>query len=145
MKKNAVYFFAQAFPLAIYALYVYISYMKEQISIEMLKERIRARIKKLGEGGLLISGTLVRTSRRCGNPNCRCATGEKHPGHILTSKVKGKTKAVYVPVDMVEEVRAWTLECKRVKRLLKEVDALAEQIIRKHVAARRAASKNLKG
>lgn len=119
--------------------------MKERISKEMLKQRINARIKKLGESKLFISGSFVRTSRKCGNPNCHCANGgEKHPCCVLTSKVKGKTKCIYVPVDMEDEVEEWVKEHKKIKKLLKEVDELSERIIKQHVKARRAASKNLK-
>ena len=119
--------------------------MKDRISTALLTQRIGARIKKLGDSGIFISGSFVRTSRKCGNPSCRCAHGgEKHPCCLLTSKVKGKTKAVYVPVDMEEEVEQWVKEHKKIKKILKEVDKLSEQIIRQHVSAKRAVNKNLK-
>ena len=108
--------------------------MKERISTEMLKQRIGARIKKLGESGIFISGSFVRTGRKCGNPSCRCASGgEKHPCCLLTSKVKGKTKAVYVPVDMQDEVSRWAGEYRKIKQLLKEIDRMGERIIKQHV------------
>ena len=119
--------------------------MKERNSKEMLKRRINARIKKLGESKIFISGSLVRTARKCGNPNCRCANGgEKHPCCLLTSKVHGKTKSIYVPVDMEDEVAQWVKEHKKIKSLLKEIDKLSSQIIKQHVSTKRAANKNLK-
>ena len=119
--------------------------MKDRISTEMLKQRIGARIRKLGESGIFISGSFVRTGRKCGNPSCRCASGgEKHPCCLLTSKVKGKTKAVYVPVDMQDEVSRWVEEYRKIKQLLKEIDRMCERIIKQHVSVRRAASRNLK-
>lgn len=118
--------------------------MNDRISTDQLKQRINARIRKLGESGIFISGSLVRTGRKCGNPSCRCANGgEKHPCCLLTSKEKGKTKAVYVPVDMQDEVAKWVKENKKIKQLLKEVDQLSEQLIKEHVSVRRAVSKNL--
>ena len=119
--------------------------MKDRISTELLKQRIGARIRKLGDSGIFISGSLVRTGRKCGNPSCHCASGsEKHPCCLLTSKVKGKTKAVYVPVDMEDEVAQWVKENKKIRQLLKEVDQLSEQLIKQHVAVRRAVARNLK-
>jgi DNA-dependent RNA polymerase auxiliary subunit epsilon len=119
--------------------------MKDRISTDLLKQRINARIRKLGDSGIFISGSLVRTGRKCGNPSCRCASGgEKHPCCLLTSKVKGKTKAVYVPVDMEDEVAQWVKENKKIRQLLKEVDQLSEQLIKQHVAVRRAVARNLK-
>lgn len=119
--------------------------MKDRISVEMLKQRIGARIRKLGESGIFISGSFVRTGRKCGNPSCRCANGgKKHPCCLLTSKVKGKTRAVYIPVDMHKEVSGWVEEYRKIKRLIKEIDSLSERIIKQHVSVRRAVSKNLK-
>ena len=54
--------------------------MQEMISTELLKQRINAKIRKLGDSGIFISGSFVRTSRKCGSQSCRCAHGgEKHP------------------------------------------------------------------
>lgn len=111
-----------------------------------IEAQIQSRISQLGECSISISGSFVRTSRKCGNKNCQCAQegGEKHPSCILTSKVRGKTKAVYVPVDMAEEVENWAKERKKIKRLLKEIDDLAEQLIRQHVRTKRARNENQK-
>ena len=123
---------------------MYTDHMK-QLSRKMIEGRIQTRIRQLGECSISISGSFVRTSRKCGQKNCQCAQegGQKHPSCILTNKVKGKTKAVYVPVDLAEEVERWAKERKKIKRLLKEIDDLAEQLIRQHVKTKRAVSKNL--
>jgi hypothetical protein len=92
-----------------------------------------------------MEGSLGKKRVTCGNPNCRCVKeGEKHISHVLTKKVRGKTKSVYVPVDMVEEVSEWIKEHRRVKEELKKISALSEQIIKQHVSTKRAASKNIK-
>ena len=124
---------------------MYTSHMKKS-SRKVIETRIQARIRQLGECSISISGSFVRTSRKCGQKNCQCAKegGEKHPSCILTSKVRGKTKAVYVPVDIAEEVEAWAKERKKIKRLLKEIDDLAEQLIRQHVETKRASRANKK-
>ena len=76
-----------------------------------LKKRLRRKLAALGKKQPFIVGSLVKIQRRCGNPNCRCAReGPRHPAHLLTTKVNGKTRAIYVPVDMVEEVRQWCCE-----------------------------------
>ena len=124
---------------------MYTAHMKKS-SRKVIETRILARIRQLGECSISISGSFVRTSRKCGQKNCQCAKegGEKHPSCILTSKVRGKTKAVYVPVDIAEEVEAWAKERKKIKRLLKEIDDLAEQLIRQHVETKRASRANKK-
>ena len=116
----------------------------ESLSRNVIEQRIRARTKQLGECSLSISGSLSKIARKCGRENCRCADdpSARHAAHLLTSKVRGKTKSVYVPVELVEEVDGWTRERKKIKRLLKEIDELAERLIRQHVPAERARSRN---
>lgn len=114
-------------------------------SITVIEQKIRARTRELGQCAISISGSLAESSRKCGRRNCRCATdpSARHRSHLLTSKVGGKTKSVYVPVELVKEVGRWVRERKRMKQLLKEIDRLTEQLIRLHVPAARARSRNL--
>jgi hypothetical protein len=116
----------------------------KKLSEALLKQRAETRRRALSQGGLSVSGSLVQTLKKCGRGNCRCAQdpSARHLSHVLTSKVKKKTKVVYVPVDLVQEVRNWVLERHRIKRLLAEMDALAEQLIRTHVQASRAVARN---
>jgi len=101
-----------------------------QTSIVMLKKQIKTRVGKLGQSKEFIVGSLVESKRKCGNKNCRCANGgELHSAHILTKRRNGKTKTIYIPVDMVEEVREWSREYKNVKKLIHEIDELSEKII----------------
>ncbi len=116
----------------------------DQTSRKILEQRIQSRIRKLGECGISIAGSLNVSIRRCGRKNCQCATDEtkKHPAASLTSKVQGKTRSVYIPKELTEEVEGWIRERTKIKELLKEIDELAEQLIRIHVPANRAASRN---
>ncbi|OVE82706.1 hypothetical protein BVY04_00245 [bacterium M21] len=118
----------------------------KQSSRKTIEGQINTRLRQLGECSVSISGSFVRTSRKCGQKNCQCATpeGRKHPSCVLTSKVKGKTKAIYVPVDLAEEVEGWVNERKRIKRLLQEIDELAEELIRQHARTKQAVRKNKK-
>lgn len=119
--------------------------MSEKVSINVLKMRVRAKIKELGNAKPFISGSFIRTSRKCGNPNCQCAHGgPKHPCCMLSSKVKGKTKGIYIPVAIADEVESWVREHQRIKKILKEIDGMNEQIIRMYVTTSRAVSKNRK-
>jgi len=113
--------------------------MSPRLSIGVLTARREARIRELASVGPLLQGSLAEIGVTCGNPNCRCARGEKHRSHILTRKVNGRTRSLYIPVDLVEDVRAWAGEHRRVKKLLKEISELSEKIIRAHVGTRRAA------
>jgi DNA-dependent RNA polymerase auxiliary subunit epsilon len=112
--------------------------MSQQLPIGVLQSRRDARIKELARLGPLLQGSLCEIHVTCGNPNCRCARGDKHPAYQVTKKVRGTTKTLYIPVDLVEEVRTWVREHRRAKQLLKEISALSEKIIRARVPTRRA-------
>jgi len=59
----------------------------------------------------------------------------------LCKKVAGRSHTTYVPKDLEADVRKWNEEHKRVKRLLKEISAVSEQIMRSFVASQKAAKK----
>jgi hypothetical protein len=53
--------------------------------------------------------------------------------HQLTVSDKGKTHTVYVPKDMVEEVREWTKNHRKLQQILKEISMVNMAIIHRHV------------
>lgn len=53
-------------------------------------------------------------------------------GCQVTLKHRGKTRTVYVPNDLKDEVAAWVREHRRLKRLLQEITALQLALIRLH-------------
>ena len=105
------------------------------------ERRREAKLKQLAQCKPLVAASLCQVNRRCGHPNCKCARGQFHKAHVLTYKVKGKTRVVHVPKDMVEEVRGWVQEHKRVKRLVREISNNSLAIIHSHVPASRAAAR----
>ena len=114
--------------------------MKTEKTSLAIKKTLRRKLSGLGRKEPFMEGTLVTVHRRCGRPNCKCATGgPTHTAHILTTKVKAKTKALYVPVDMVEEVGRWGAQYRRLKVQIKEVCACCEQLVRLHAKEKRAA------
>ena len=115
--------------------------MRMPKSINTLKRQIEAKIRSLGEAGTFMSGSLIQKRWKCAKPECICnRTGKLHTGYAVTSKVKGKTRSVYVPVSMADEVKGWVKEYKRVQKVMKEINALAEQVIRLQVPVARAES-----
>src|SRR5260370_36135428 len=51
-------------------------------------------------------GSLSFRRSRCGHANCpACLSGEQHPSHVLYGRHDGRRFAVYVPEDLVPEVR----------------------------------------
>ncbi len=89
-------------------------------------------LKQIAQIGPFAEGTLSEYKR----------AGRKASSWHLTFKVEGKTKTVYVPVDMVEEVRQWTREYGRLKELIRKETKQSLAIIHRHVKRRRAENQN---
>ena len=100
-----------------------------------------SQLRQLRQVGPLVAASLCRRAVRCGNPRCRCASGEKHASWCLTFKHQGKTHTVHVPRDLVEEVRQWVKEYQRTKQILAQISDQSVQIIRRYVGAQRAAAR----
>jgi len=88
-----------------------------------LIQRMRdARLKKLIPTCPPLAASLVSGSRG---------------GYQITLKDNGKTKTVYVPKDLKEEVEASIREHRRIKGLLQEITQLELARIRSHVTQKR--------
>ncbi len=104
-------------------------------SSESRHHRLRETyLRQLGEVGMFMEGTLSKVQRQ----------GRKSPSWQLTFKQAGKTRTVYVPVELAPEVQRWVKEHKRLKSLIRKITAQNLAIIRRHAAARRAAKRGLR-
>ena len=106
-------------------------------NIRWLTARRDALLKRLGKLGPFMGGSLVLIERTCGNKaHCHCAKGPKHVSLYLTFAEKGKTRTLYVPVDLESEVRRWSQNHRDLKSLMGEVSDLSRAIIRRFVQER---------
>jgi hypothetical protein len=93
--------------------------------------RRAAALAQLAQVGPFLEGHLSAFKR----PGC------VKPGWHLTFKQQGKTRTVYVPLDLVAEVKTWTRHYQQLKKLIRQVTRHSLALIRGHVAARRAAQR----
>ena len=107
-------------------------YMKdEKVARNRHHARRESLLGQLGGVGPFIEGSLCAVKR----------AGCAKPGWHLTWKQGGKTRTVYVPVELVPEVKAWTREYKRLKSLVRKVTGQSLALVRGHAASRAAASR----
>jgi hypothetical protein len=111
-------------------------------SIKTLEIRRSALLKRLAETGPLVQGSYCTVKVKCGKPGCRCSRGEPHQACVLTRKVRGKTVTTHIPRDLRSEVEAWADQYRQVMKLVKDISALSERIIRIHVQTSRAVTRN---
>lgn len=88
----------------------------------------------------MVPGSLYLLRRKCGKPNCRCATGELHTRWVLTRSEQGTQRLYSVSAPERAQVRRWSAEYRRYQRaraawakacaaLLAKIDTLAQERI----------------
>jgi hypothetical protein len=102
-----------------------------------IRAMLEARRVRLAAERPALAGTLSQVKKRCGQPSCHCYHGEPHLAWHLTFRVKGKTKTVYVPFELLDDVRSWVAEHKRQKALQAQIHQLAVALIRTHTTHKR--------
>ena len=95
-------------------------------------------LRRLQRSDPMVQGSFYLLRRKCGKPNCRCATGQLHAAYVLTRSEQGKDRLYMVPKEQRAQVRQWAAEYRRYQRaravlarrhvgLLALVDQMAEQ------------------
>lgn len=103
-----------------------------------IRRMIASRLKQLTPTGPILAATLSEVKKRCGQPSCAChRDGPLHVAYHLSLKVDGKRSTVYVPQDMLEEVRSWIEEHRRLKAVTLEITKLTLVLVRGHVSDRK--------
>ena len=110
--------------------------MEKQFSVETIKKRRQTKLDRLGQCGPFVAGSLNRVEKR--DKHGRVTTY-----YLLTFKEEGKTRSIYVPKDMVKEVRGWVRNHRKLKTAVAQVSADSISVIRRFVPEKRAdAGKN---
>ena len=94
--------------------------------------RRQAALRQIAQLGPFIEGSLSPFKR----PGC------SQPGWHLTFKARGSTRTLYVPMELVAQVKQWTLNYRHLKVLIRQVTRHSRSLIHGHLANRRAASRS---
>jgi hypothetical protein len=104
----------------------------------LIRRMLASRLNQLTPTGPILAASLAQVQKTCGQPSCACHHGgAKHSAHHLTLKQNGKTRTVYVPVDLLDEVRQWVGEHQRLKRLHTEISQLTLALVTTHTTNRK--------
>ena len=88
-------------------------------------------LRHLAQVGPFIEGSLSAFRR----PGCA------QPGWHLTFKQRGRTRTLYVPMELVAQVKTWTQNYRHLKQLIRQVTRHSRALIHRHVANRQAANR----
>jgi hypothetical protein len=110
------------------------TYKRQGDLTELTVRQLRNRRRKLArefpgvEGA--IAGSLQSQRRRCGKEGCRCTRGELHgPYTYLCVKVGKRTRLLYVPANLIEEVGRRVALGQRVEANLAELSAINVELM----------------
>ncbi len=95
--------------------------MKHRSGQSDKERKARSKLHLLFRDKGLLRGSLVSLKTRCGNPNCRCARGEKHVSTVVEQHNKGKTRMRTVPSEQLQEVKQWIENYKEAKGLMEVI------------------------
>ena len=85
--------------------------------------------KRMGALGPLMRGSVVELAMRCGNPNCRCARGEKHKKYHNSMSKKGKTKMIYLGKAREQIARQYSGNYKTLLEIVEEMTMINMELL----------------
>jgi hypothetical protein len=94
-----------------------------------LRQRKFELVRRLKVPPDALPGSLALVRTRCGKPSCHCASGEGHPGWLLTFMVAGRKHVLRIPREWVEEVQARVDAGRAFKVAVDEVFAVNAQLL----------------
>ena len=77
----------------------------------------RSKLAKIIHDKTYIEGALVKSKLTCGNKNCKCARGEKHPVLYLSYKEGTKRKRLFIPQSLHADMRLAVASYKEARKL----------------------------
>ena len=104
-----------------------------RLSILALQRRREGLVKQLPPIDQTLRGSLFERYLTCGNPDCKCARGERHgPVWYLTvTLAPGRTTGNTLLVEQVDRVRSWIDNYHRVKEHLERISDINRELIRR--------------
>ena len=95
-----------------------------------LRARRRRLAARLSDPHIVLMGSLVTQSRRCGKPSCRCTEGEEHgPYTYLSARVGGVTRLRYVPAALLNMVRRRVKQTEVFESVIAEISAINLELL----------------
>lgn len=104
-----------------------------RLSLLALRKRREGLTNILPPLGEILRGSLMERYLTCGNPDCKCARGQRHgPVWYLSVTLDQSHRAgCTVPADQVEQVRRWIENYHRVKEQLEKISEINRELLRR--------------
>lgn len=102
------------------------------------RRKLREQLRALSFAPVM-RGSVVERLRKCGRPNCACASDpeRRHAGKYLSVNLQGRTQALHLRPDDEQAVREATENYARLWKLIESLTALELGELRRLAAERR--------
>lgn len=108
--------------------------MISKSALSQRERELRSRLHSLiNEAEDFIHGTPVELFRKCGNPNCKCATSDEHRHRALTlgQTRRGKSSTLYIPKNLEPKVLTGIDRFNQAQEILEELNIEARKRLEK--------------
>jgi len=104
-----------------------------RLSLLALRNRREGLTRLVPPLGEVLRGSLMERYLTCGNPNCKCARGERHGPlwYLSVTLDQSHRTGSTVPSDLVEQVRHWIENYHRVKENLEQISDINRELLRR--------------
>jgi hypothetical protein len=105
---------------------------------------LRAQIAGIGP---IKRGTLSTRMMKCGKKSCRCHRDSEYrhgPYHWWTTKVKGRSRAIMVPVEMLNSYRTFIANHRRLREIIKKMEHASDVVLEEEAKLLKAQKKRQK-
>ena len=98
---------------------------------QIIQAEIAVKMKQLTKLKKIVKGTVNKVYTKCGNSNCKCAKGEKHPAFQLTYKAENNlTKTIYLSKNKVNMTLERIENYKLARKLFNEIVELNIELLK---------------
>ncbi len=97
---------------------------------QKLKNRMRTLKRRMAALGPLMRGSVVELKATCGNPNCRCARGQKHKKYYYSMSRKGKTKVIYLGKSREPVARQYSENYRALLEIVEEMTMINIELLK---------------
>ena len=104
-----------------------------KLSLLALQRRREGLVKLLPSVAETLRGSLIERYLTCGNPNCKCARGERHGPvwYLSVTLGPGRTTGTIVPLHLLERVRRWIDNYHKLKEHLEKISDINRELLRR--------------
>ena len=105
----------------------------QDLSTTQLRRRRKQLLRKFPPLDTVLRGSLIERYKRCGKPNCKCATGQGHgPKYYLSVSRTGARPAMdYVPQDTQPQVAEYLANYREIRDRLDQLCAINQELLRR--------------